>query len=441
MITFENYPTCFGRWAKMFLLLAAIPLTYRPVLAQQGSSGNTTIFGGAQMTFFGQHNFQNGGGGTQPGIIYTIRTAPFGVLNFAPSAPNATGMDDANYVDGYVRRLGTTPFVFPVGDNGRFGPFAAQADGTMGAYFFANPTSAVTSMLPSGDYPVLPAGGPFPSASFREELDAVSSVEYWDIDGTNATPLTLTWDAVSAISALTNGDIKKLTIAGWDGTQWVALPSIVDVTSVLGGTSDLPAGSITTTASIVPNTYTAYTFASRDVPLPVTLATFEALKEGGTTKLTWTTTEEINSDRFEIERYTPTSNWKKIGVVASSGESRVLKSYDFTDSNPEGGQNLYRLRMIDLDGTFAFSRIRSIEFPGKGKSLVYPNPTSDLIILPNYQQISTIRIVTMAGQTVLTKSGLITEKLSLLSVQTGPHIVQIEWLDGRKSAQNLLIAR
>ncbi len=230
--------------------------------AQQGSSGNTTIFGGAQMTFFGNHNFTTGGGGTQPGVINTIRTSPVGILNFGPDANTVVGADDANYVDGYVRKLGTTPFVFPVGDNGHYGPFAASADGTMGAYFFADPSSAVTSMLPSGDYPVLPAGGPFATSSKGAGVNTVSTVEYWDIDGASATPLTLTWDLTSAIGSLTASDLSTLTIVGWDGTKWVAIPSVVDPTSVLGTASDLSSGSITTSVPVSPDSYTAYTFGS-----------------------------------------------------------------------------------------------------------------------------------------------------------------------------------
>ncbi|GAB4016838.1 hypothetical protein [Spirosoma koreense] len=230
--------------------------------AQEGSQGNTTIFNGAEMTFFGNHNFLTGGGGAQPGIIGTLRTAPFGILNFATTATTHTGANDANYVDGYVRKFGTGQFIFPTGDNAHFGPFAATADGTMGAYFFIDPTSAVTSSLAGGNYPVLPTGGPFPSATKATSLSAVSTKEYWDIDGTNATKITLTWSSPSGVGSLTGNDLSKLTIAGWNGTQWVAIPSTVDVTSILGGASALTAGSITTTDPLVPNTYTAYTLGS-----------------------------------------------------------------------------------------------------------------------------------------------------------------------------------
>ncbi|HEV7381482.1 MAG TPA: hypothetical protein VGN64_16910 [Dyadobacter sp.] len=234
--------------------------------AQQGSLGNTTIFGGAQMTFFGNHNFLTGGAGTQPGVILTERaTANISYLNFSGAGLTATGVTDASYVDGYVRKYGTGQFIFPTGDNGFAGQFAASADGTSGAYFHANPSTAITSNLFTGSpyATALPVGGPFPTgmATRGPGIKAVSSVEYWDIDGATATPITLTWDGGSNVPALTGSILSTLTIVGWNGSDWVRIPSTVDATSILGGASAVAAGSITTNASIVPDTYVAYTIA------------------------------------------------------------------------------------------------------------------------------------------------------------------------------------
>jgi hypothetical protein len=246
--------------------------------AQEGSQGNTTIFAGAQATVFGNYNFVTGGGGTQPGIVGTERTTSaigtgFGVLNFSAPTLTVTGADDANHVDGYVRNLGAGLFVYPVGDNGFFGPFAATGAGTVGAYFHTDATNAVTSNLAGGNYPVLPATGPFPTTSKSMSLGTVSTVEYWDIDGTNASKISLTYDAGSAVGTLTGSSLNKLTIVGWDPatSQWVKIPSTVDVTSVLGGASNLTTGSITTNSTVIPNNFTVYTLGSMVPDLTPTL--------------------------------------------------------------------------------------------------------------------------------------------------------------------------
>ena len=433
-----------AKWIKPPLLLMLLASGHL-AQAQEGSSGNTTIFSGAQMTFFGDHNFNTGGGGTQPGVIYTIRTAPFGILNFASPANVATGGDDANYVDGYVRKFGTSSFIFPVGDNSHFGPFAAAGDGTMGSYFFTDPTTAVTSMLPSGDYPVLPTGGPFPSATFETALAAVSTIEYWDIDGTNATKLTLTWDATSDINGLTAAQLNKLTIAGWNGTQWVAIPSTFDATSILGGASDLTAGSITTNAAIAPDTYTAYTFASRVNPLPVTLAAFNARAEGTVAVLHWTTTEETNSDRFEIERSENGKIWSAIGSVKSRGESKVTIDYDFTDQKPLRRENLYRLKMIDkaadgAKGSFAYSRVRAVQFEHVEFATVYPNPVADKLYFNDPASVLKARLIDQNGKTILETTNPV-DGLRMGHLPGGLYIVEISWRSGTRTSQKVIVGK
>ena len=403
-----------------------------PGLAQQGSTGNTYIFGGAEMTFFGNHDFANGGSGALPGIIGTVRSGPFGILNFYTAASHNGGSDGA-HVDGYVRKYGTTPFVFPVGDNGFYGPFAASGDGTMGAYYHGDATVAVTSNLAGGDYPILPLGGPFPTSAFDTELEQVSIIEYWDIDGANATPLTLTWDAGSDISGLTNAQLSKLTITGWNGSEWVAIPSVVDPTSVLSGTSDITAGSITTITPIIPNTYTAYTLASRVTPLPVTLISFTVQAESGSALLHWATTEETNSAHFQIERSQKGKQWAGIGIVKSSGESHTLMEYSFIDKTPLSGENLYRLKIVDLDGTFAYSRIRSIQLDGNTTDLsIYPNPASDKFNIRDYAKVKEMVISDLSGRSVYRSESFTAGHgvVDIRNLAQGMYILRITHIDG-----------
>lgn len=416
--------------------------------AQEGSQGNTTIFGGAQMTFFSNHNFVTGGGGAQPGVILTERASGnFGVLNFAGDNLTSTGASDAGYVDGYVRKYGAGSFVFPVGDNGFLGQFAAAADGVMGAYFHADANTAVTSNLFTGsDYAALPNGGPFATSSMGINVNVVSTVEYWDIDGPNATPLTLTWDAGSAIGTLTGNDLSKLTIVGWNGTEWVAIPSKADATSVLGGASDFTAGSITTIAPLAPDTYTAYTFASLVLPLPVTLTRFTAVAESRTVLLSWSTTEEINSDRFEIERSQNGKQWSRIASVASQGDSRVLANYSHVDDSPLPGQSFYRLKMIDraagsLEGAFAYSQIRKVSFQVEGGVVPYPNPVVDKILIRQHELVKQVDIVNTSGVKVISNQPPSIAGIDVTKLPQGIYIVSMTLFDGTISTHKIAVTR
>jgi hypothetical protein len=115
------------------------------------------------------------------------------------------------------------------------------------------------------------------------------------------------------------------------------------------------------------------------LPLPVTLTRFTAVAESSTVLLSWSTTEEANSDRFDIERSANGKQWSRIASVASQGDSKVLVNYSHVDASPLAGQNFYRLKMVDRgadgqDGMFAYSQIRNVSFKGEGGVAPYPNP-------------------------------------------------------------------
>jgi len=220
------------------------------------------------------HDFNKGSGGTLPGVVGTQRTetSKYGVIGWSDVSPGWRSAADDSYVDGYVKKYGAQPFVYPIGDNGKYRPIATSGgSGTIAAYFNADPSIAVTSTVYGGDYNALPAGGPFPRTQSESIVLQVSGIEYWDIDGTSPTKITLTWDIFSEIEVITDDDLDRLTIVGWNGSQWVRIPSEIDRRSLretlssprfIGSLSNKTEGSITTTNDIRPDDYLVYTFAS-----------------------------------------------------------------------------------------------------------------------------------------------------------------------------------
>ena len=244
-------------WLLTMLLIAISNIAY----SQSSSFGNTYIFNNGEMGIVDiQHNFFKGGLGIQPGIVGTDRTSTQGFLSFVGTA-SWTGASDTAFVDGYVKTYMTSPFTFPIGDNGKYRP-AAISNATLSnpanaAYYNVSATTAITSRLRGGNEPILPASGPFNTALKGVGVGSVDDVEYWDINGATPTKITLTWDANSVITTL-----SSLSILGWNGTHWEAIGSSVDITSLLGGTSNLISGSITTKTDLIPNKYDVYTLGT-----------------------------------------------------------------------------------------------------------------------------------------------------------------------------------
>ena len=113
--------------------------------------------------------------------------------------------------------------------------------------------------------------------------------------------------------------------------------------------------------------------------LPVQLFTFTAQKADQTVLINWKTAQEQNSDRFEIERSTDGNSFKTIGSVAAIGNTHTITSYSFTDTQPFKGSNFYRLKQMDKDGAFTYSKVVSVYFDKLEKLFIYPNPASDLL--------------------------------------------------------------
>jgi hypothetical protein len=125
--------------------------------------------------------------------------------------------------------------------------------------------------------------------------------------------------------------------------------------------------------SDIPTVFTNCTI----IILPLELVSFTGEKDEETTLLSWQTATEVNVSHFVILRSTDEdSEWKEIGSVGAVGNSQHLISYDFVDDSPAQGNNYYRLKSVDLDGTFTLSHLVAVHFDLKTPLTVYPNPAT-----------------------------------------------------------------
>ncbi|MCE7043168.1 T9SS type A sorting domain-containing protein [Dyadobacter sp. CY312] len=116
------------------------------------------------------------------------------------------------------------------------------------------------------------------------------------------------------------------------------------------------------------------------VYLPVKLAHFGAQASEQIVKLDWSTVAEANSREFEVQHSIDSKNWSKIAVINANGESNSLKKYLYDHGSPIRGTNYYRLKMVDNDDTFAFSKIVSVNISAVDN--VYPNPVAGVLTIP-----------------------------------------------------------
>ncbi|SDF00937.1 Por secretion system C-terminal sorting domain-containing protein [Dyadobacter soli] len=159
-------------------------------------------------------------------------------------------------------------------------------------------------------------------------------------------------------------------------------------------------------------------------PLPVTLSSFSAKKEGALAQLAWATTSESNSAYFEVQHSQDGQNWTALAQVDAKGESKELETYTYTHTNPLA-VNLYRLKMVDLDETFAYSAIKSLKFDGQEQLNVYPNPTVDRIKVTSNQLVTNVKVYAQTGALVLNATPDSSNEVDLTKLSQGTYYVKI----------------
>ncbi len=158
---------------------------------------------------------------------------------------------------------------------------------------------------------------------------------------------------------------------------------------------------------------------------PLHLLAFTAKKANTTNLLNWTTTQEINTDRFEIERSNNGREFSKIGSVKAKTTLQT-NSYQYSDevapNSPLWGAGglFYRLKMLDKDGQFTYSPIRQININHSTLNIaVYPNPAKDnlqLQIESDKNSTLNLQILSQEGKVVLSKQVVAQQGSSMESI-------------------------
>lgn len=114
-------------------------------------------------------------------------------------------------------------------------------------------------------------------------------------------------------------------------------------------------------------------------PIPVELTSFTAVVKNNFVILEWSTASELNNSGFEVQRRKEnSSSWEKICFINGKGSATSINKYSYTDYVGSFGSYSYRLKQIDLDGSYTFSNEISLNAglkpEGYGISQNYPNP-------------------------------------------------------------------
>lgn len=163
--------------------------------------------------------------------------------------------------------------------------------------------------------------------------------------------------------------------------------------------------------------------------LPVTITDFVGQKQSNNVLLKWYATYETGFKTFEIERSLDADGFYKIGEVAGQN----LANYAFTDAAlPNTSIVYYRLKMIDIDGTYSYSKTVPVRLNNNfSNALVYPNPTTGPLNVRLTQAIkanTSLVITDVAGRTVQQQQvnkGVFSINLEVSKLPAGRYFIRI----------------
>jgi len=203
---------------------------------------------------------------------------------------------------------------------------------------------------------------------------------YWDITQSGGSgfnyDITFAYDEAQ-IGLITSEDDIRLAKSNDNGASWIPF---------LDPGTNPNQYQLNTTDNTIKvhglNSFSLFALTDVDGALPVELNSFTAAVSGRDINLKWETETEVNSYGFEIERSQMSNvknqtEWTKIGFVAGHGNSNSPMQYSFTDNNLNSGKYIYRLKMVDNDGTYDYSSEVETEIDVPKEYLLsqnYPNP-------------------------------------------------------------------
>lgn len=240
--------------------------------------------------------------------------------------------------------------------------------------------------------------------------------------------------AITAINgtAVTSG--QTVTLANGNS---IVVNSDGTIAFTAGSTSGTQTFTYTVTSPASGCTETATVTANVSGPLPVELTRFEASGvENRKALLTWVTASERNAAYFTVQHSLTARDWAEIGRVDAHGTTSQRNTYTFTDPNPAGGVNYYRLLQVDHDGSAQLSPVRSVVLTGGLRVQVSPNPASSILYIKG-ENLQTATIVSQTGREIgrydIRETGI-----DIRSLTPGWYLVVVTAKSGAQQAVRML---
>ena len=182
-------------------------------------------------------------------------------------------------------------------------------------------------------------------------------VEYLSSDGTTWVPLNGSPFTAAPVPQTPASDPTWIGLGG-TGTSFV-LPNVgYRVTSIKIVLTDGTVGGCGNDFALDD---IAFSYCSGCGETPVTFLGITARQQGSGVSVDWSSSQEINSSHFDILKSADgNTNWEVVASINAAGNSSSVKKYSAFDPKPFSGINFYRIRQVDKDGNFTYTKTVSV---------------------------------------------------------------------------------
>lgn len=168
--------------------------------------------------------------------------------------------------------------------------------------------------------------------------------------------------------------------------------------------------------------------------LPIDLIDFDGYSKNHINHLNWSVADAKHFSHFDIERSQDGKSFKKIGRVASENSFAEVKQFKFQDTNPQAGNNFYRLKMVDLDGSFSTSKIITLNIAIRPQINVFPQPANQKMTVElqeeEFGNNTSIKMLDITGKIVfeqlLSAENTATIEIEVAAYQAGIYLLILE---------------
>lgn len=195
------------------------------------------------------------------------------------------------------------------------------------------------------------------------------------------------------------------------------------------------------------NGFSGFFVTGSSSSLPVTLTSMAARAvENSAIEIRWSTSQEVDFDHFELERTEdPKKAFAYLATIKPDTKDASGK-YLFADQSVRSGATqYYRLKMLDLDGTYAYSKIVSAQLGIADLEITaYPSPATDILTIRASGIISGFKLINNAGITILDReiwNETNLGRLDLTKYQSGIYQLLVRLKDGREMYKKVLLVR